>query len=81
MVVGPLGNKSPDSDRFTLVTPKPENGVRLQATPWQSELHGLAPGSSQTSKVIEPVDAYFHSNMTYTLNENYVIMQYQKICG
>ena len=34
-----------------------------------------------TSKVIEPVDVYFHSNMTYTLNENYVIMQYQKICG
>lgn len=34
-----------------------------------------------TSKEIEPVDVYFHSNMTYTLNENYVIMQYQKICG
>ena len=32
MVVGLLGNKSPDSNRFTLVTPKPENGVRLQAT-------------------------------------------------
>ena len=32
MVVGLLGNESPDSNRFTLVTPKPENGVRLQAT-------------------------------------------------
>ena len=31
-VVGHFGNKSPDSNRFTLVTPKPENGVRLQAT-------------------------------------------------
>ena len=32
MVVGLLGNESPDSNIFTLVTPKPENGVRLQAT-------------------------------------------------
>ena len=46
MVVGLFGNKSPDSNRFTLVTPKPENGVRLQAT-LQSEPHGLARGSSQ----------------------------------
>ena len=46
MVVGLLGNKSPDSNRFTLVTPKPENGVRLQAT-LQSEPHGLDRGSSQ----------------------------------
>ena len=32
MVVGLLGNESSDSNRFTLVSPKPENGVRLQAT-------------------------------------------------
>ena len=32
MVVGLLDNKSPDSKRFTLVTPKSENDVRLQAT-------------------------------------------------
>ena len=32
MVVGLLGNKSPDSNRLTLVTPKSENDVRLQAT-------------------------------------------------
>ena len=32
MIVGLLGNKSPDSNRFTLVAPKPANGVRLQAT-------------------------------------------------
>ena len=32
MVVGLLGNKIPDSNRFTLVTPKPENGVRIQTT-------------------------------------------------
>ena len=46
VVVGLFGNKSPDSNRFTLVTPKPENGVRLQAT-LQSKPHGLARGSSQ----------------------------------
>ena len=32
VVVGLLGNKSPDSNRFRLVTPKPENGVWLQVT-------------------------------------------------
>ena len=32
MVVGLLGNESSDSNRFTLVTPKSENDVRLQAT-------------------------------------------------
>lgn len=32
-----------------------------------------------SSKMIEPVD--FHSPITYMLKENYVIMQYQKICG
>ena len=31
MVVGLLGNKSSDSNRVTLVTPKSENDVRLQA--------------------------------------------------
>ena len=46
VVVGLFGNESPDSNRFTLVTPKPENGVRLQAT-LQSEPHGLARGGSQ----------------------------------
>ena len=32
VVVGLFGKKSSDSNRFTLVTPKPENGVRIQAT-------------------------------------------------
>ena len=31
MVAGLLGNESFDSNRFTLVTPKSENDVRLQA--------------------------------------------------
>ena len=32
MVVGLLGNENPDLNRLTLVTPKSENDVRLQAT-------------------------------------------------
>ena len=44
MVVGSLGNKSPDSNRFTLVTPKPENGVRLQATLGNQNPTGLPVG-------------------------------------
>lgn len=32
VVVGLLGNESSDLNRFTLVTPKSENDVRLQAT-------------------------------------------------
>ena len=45
MVVGLLGNKSPDSNRFTLVTPKPENGVRLQATLGNQNPTGLPVGA------------------------------------
>ena len=44
MVVGLLGNKSSDSNRFTLVTPKPENGVRLQATLGNQNPTGLPVG-------------------------------------
>ena len=44
MIVGLLGNKSPDSNRFTLVTPKPENGVRLQATLGNQNPTGLPVG-------------------------------------
>ena len=45
MVVGLLGNESPDSNRFALVTPKPENGVRLQATLDNQNLTGLPVGA------------------------------------
>ena len=44
MIVGLLGNKSPDSNRFTLVTPKSENGVRLQATLGNQNPTGLPVG-------------------------------------
>ena len=52
MVVWPLGNKSPDSNRFTLVTPKPENGVRLQATLGNQNLAGLPVGVVSCDKDI-----------------------------
>ena len=45
MVVGLLGNKSPDSNRFTLVTPKSEIGVRLQATLGNQNPTGLPVGA------------------------------------
>ena len=40
-----LGNKSPDSNRFTLVTPKSENDVRLQATLGNQNPTGLPVGA------------------------------------
>ncbi|MGO5201982.1 hypothetical protein ACTQ3A_03115 [Bilifractor sp. LCP21S3_F8] len=45
MVVGLLGNESPDSNRFTLVTPRPENGVRLQAKLGNQNPTGLPVGA------------------------------------
>ena len=48
VIVGLLGNKSPDSNRFTLVTPKPENGVRLQATLGNQNPTGLPVGVVST---------------------------------
>jgi len=45
VIVGLLGNKSPDSNRFTLVAPKPANGVRLQATLGNQNPTGLPVGA------------------------------------
>ena len=44
MVAGLLGNTSPGSNRFTLVAPKPENGVRLQAKLGNQNPTGLPVG-------------------------------------
>ena len=44
MVVGLLGNKSPDSNRLTLVNPKSENDVRLQAKLGNQNPTGLPVG-------------------------------------
>lgn len=45
MVVGLLGNESSDSNRLTLVTPKSENDVRLQATLDNQNPTGLPVGA------------------------------------
>ena len=45
MVVGLLGNESPDLNRLTLVTPKSENDVRLQATLGNQNPMGLPVGA------------------------------------
>ena len=45
MVVGLLGNESPDSNRLILVTPKSENDVRLQATLGNQNPSGLPVGA------------------------------------
>ena len=45
MVVGLLGNESPDSNRLILVTPKSENDVRLQATLGNQNPTGLPVGA------------------------------------
>ena len=53
MVVGLLGNKSPDSNRLTLVTPKSENDVRLQAKLGNQNHTGLPVG------VVSGGDSYY----------------------
>ncbi|MCI6515243.1 MAG: hypothetical protein MR445_08375, partial [Erysipelotrichaceae bacterium] len=45
VVVGLLGNKSSDSNRLTLVTPKSLNDVRLQATLGNQNPTGLPVGA------------------------------------
>ena len=45
VVVGLLDNESPDSNRLTLVTPKSENDVRLQATLGNQNPTGLPVGA------------------------------------
>ncbi|SFL55922.1 hypothetical protein SAMN05216390_1481, partial [Lachnospiraceae bacterium KH1T2] len=52
VVVGLLGNKSPDSNKFTLVTPKSENDVRLQVTLANQNPTGLPVG---TVRYVQPV--------------------------
>jgi len=49
VVVGLFGNESPDSNRFILVTPKPENGVRLQATLGNQNTTDLSVGAVRKS--------------------------------
>lgn len=52
MVVGLLGNESSDSNRFTLVTPKSENDVRLQATLGNQNPTGLPVGAVRIQGIL-----------------------------
>jgi len=54
VVAGLLGNESSDSNRLTLVTPKSENDVRLQATLGNQNPTDLPVGV--VSKVIEMLE-------------------------
>ena len=70
MVVGLLGNKSSDSNRFTLVTPKSENDVRLQATLGNQNPIGLPVGVVRILNLIvnqAREDTAFVSNQKITL--------------
>ena len=51
MVVGLLGNESPDSNRFILVTPKSENDVRLQVTLGNQNPTGLPVGAVRDDRI------------------------------
>ena len=64
MVVGLLGNKSPDSNRFTLVTPKSENDVRLQATLGNQNPMGLPVGAVSIHKNMLQGDAQHEEAIT-----------------
>ena len=70
MVVGLLGNKSSDSNRLTLVTPKSENDVRLQATLGNQNPIGLPVGVVRILNLIvnqAREDTAFVSNQKITL--------------
>ena len=52
MVVGLLGNESSDLNRLTLVTPKSENDVRLQATLDNQNPTGLPVGVVRNKEIM-----------------------------
>lgn len=58
MVVGLLGNESSDSNRLTLVTPKSENDVRLQATLDNQNPTGLPVGVVSNHLTQDIIDLY-----------------------
>lgn len=62
MVVGLLGNESSDLNRLTLVTPKSENDVRLQATLDNQNPTGLPEG---TEKVDYTVYIWYNVSIKY----------------
>ena len=65
MVAGLLGNESSDSNRFTLVTPKSENDVRLQATLGNQNPTGLPVGVVSNTAEIHTME---HLGATFLRN-------------
>ena len=63
MVVGLLGNESSDSNRFTLVTPKSENDVRLQATLGNQNPTGLPVGVVSKDDVADIMDSVLNADV------------------
>ena len=61
MVVGLLGNESPDSNRFILVTPKSENDVRLQATLGNQNPTGLPVGAVRITMIVQDFNNLSHN--------------------
>jgi hypothetical protein len=77
VVVGLLGNESPDSNRFTLVTPKPENGVRLQATLGNQNPTGLPVGAVRRDIILlsEVAPATPDKRLIYRLHFDYRVRE------
>ena len=64
MVVGPLGNKSPDSNRFTLVTPKQD--------PLDLSMYGLETNSQESPSNSAPKNKAKSSPTPPNVDPNYV---------
>ena len=73
MVVGLLGNKSTYSNRFILVFPKPENGVRLQATLGSKNPTGLPMGVVSTYNTPSPNQGYVFENIRLEFENGKII--------
>lgn len=73
MVAGLLGNESSDSNRFTLVTPKSENDVRLQAKLDSKNPTGLPVGVVSNGHLVEGKSSIAGQNcfMPFTNHEDY----------
>ena len=70
MVAGLLGNESFDSNRFTLVTPKSENDVRLQATLGNQNPTGLPVG-------VVSIERYLSKKAYHQIGDTLFTLQYR----
>ena len=66
VVAGLPGNESSDSNRFTLVTPKSENDVRLQAILGNQNSMGLPVGVVSETYVLPPYGFLLEDNTSHS---------------